>query len=171
MDVQHLTAQGSRFFDESDFESLIRQGQGRGHAAQSSPDDQTVLVDGQGFSDKGLQESRPGDGHPHQFDRLFRGHVRLGGVDPGTLVPDVGQFEQVGIQSRLAQGFAEKGLVGPRGAGGDHHPVQPVLLDPLLDFGKTRVRTGVHGVRGDDHVGIAGNGRGHLFHIHRAARC
>ena len=54
-------------------------------------------------------------------------------VDPGALVADVGHLEEIGIESSLGHGVAEKRLVGSRSAGGDHHPIQTVFGDLLLD--------------------------------------
>ena len=43
----------------------------------------------------------------------------------------VRQLEEVGVQSRLPERFAEQGLMRPGRAGGHHDPVEPVFVDAL----------------------------------------
>ena len=52
-------------------------------------------------------------------------------VHPAALVPDVGHLEEVLVQARLPEGSPEEGLMGPRGAAGDHYPVEVVFKDLL----------------------------------------
>ena len=87
-------------------------------------------------------------------------------MNPGALVPDVGHLEEVGVQSRLANGVAEDGLVGARRAGGDNDPVQSVLGDALLDQLQGVGGTGVDGVLGEDNVGQGLGVVYHGLHVH-----
>ena len=57
----------------------------------------------------------------------------------------------------------------PGRAGRYDHPVEPVFFDPLFNFRKTRVRTGIHGMRGNNHMGVVGDGLGYFFDIN--GRC
>ena len=108
-------------------ESLVGQRQRGGHAAQAAADDDAGLVHRERAAFEGPERARPGDGHFHQFNRLFGGGFRRVRMHPGTLVADVGHFEQIRVQTRFAQRFAEQRLVRSRGAGGHHDAVEPVL--------------------------------------------
>ncbi|OPY06354.1 MAG: hypothetical protein A4E66_02235 [Syntrophus sp. PtaB.Bin001] len=88
-------------------------------------------------------------------------------MDPGTLIPDVGQLEEIGIQPGLPQGLPEKGFVSLGSAGRHHDPVEPVFFNLFLDLREAGIRAGVHRVGGDGHIGIAGNRCGHLFDVDR----
>ena len=65
-------------------------------------------------------------------DRLGRG-LWGAGVDPGAVLPDVGDLHQEGIKPGFLGGGAEGGLVHGRGTGGYHHPGESMFLDRLLD--------------------------------------
>ena len=80
-----------------------------------------------------LQQPRLGQRHPHQVLGFLRGLLRLVHVHPGTLVADVGHLKQIGIEAGLCHRVAEQRLMGSRGAGGHHHPIQIVFSDLLLD--------------------------------------
>ena len=152
MNIVQGAAQTAGLLDQMDVESLVGERQRGGHAAQSAADDDAGLVHRQRAAFEGPERARPGDGHFHEFNRLFGGGFRHGRVHPGTLVADVGHFEQVRVQPGFAQGFAEQRLVRPRGAGGHHDAVEPVLMDHVLDVGQARVGTGEHGVGRQHHV-------------------
>ena len=85
--------------------------------------------------------------------RLFGGFRFLAHVHPGALVADVGHLEEVLVETRLPDRLLEQGLVGPRRAGGDDHPVQAVLLDRLLDLLLGILRAGVEIFVHVHHVG------------------
>ena len=96
---------------------------------------------------------RPTDGHAYQIDRLPCSSVVVRSVYPGALVADVRHFQQVGVQRGVAEGIAEDGLVGSRGAGGDHDPIETMLGDRLLELLLAVVRAGIDVVLGEGHVG------------------
>ena len=56
-------------------------------------------------------------------------------MNPGILVPDIGHFKQIFVQAAGLKGFHENGFMGLGGAGGHHHPVQPVFPDQLPSSG------------------------------------
>ena len=105
-----------RLFDQMRGESLVGQRQRGGHAAEAAADHDAGLVHRERSALEGPERARPGDGHSHQFNRLFGGGFRRVRVHPRTLVADVGHFEQIRVQTRFAQRFAEQRLVCPRGA-------------------------------------------------------
>ncbi|GAH46854.1 unnamed protein product, partial [marine sediment metagenome] len=74
-------------------------------------------------------------------------------MDPGTLVSDIDHFKEIRVHPRLPANRPEKRLVGTGRTGGNHNPIQVVLLDPLLDFFETRVCTSVKIPRGIHDVG------------------
>ena len=114
-------------------EALLGQVQGGGHTGQAGADNQSALVHGESFPVEGKGRDDPGNGTPSQILGLFGGLFRLLLVDPGALLPDVGELKQVWVQTGLLNGFLEKRLVGARGAGAYHDPVDLLLLDHLLD--------------------------------------
>ena len=104
-----------------------------------------------------LQQPGPCHGHLDQVLGLCGGPLPVVQVHPAAVLPDVGHFEQVGVQPRLDAGGSEGGLVQPGGAGGHDHPIELVLPDVGLDLLLARIRTGVHRVRGQHHI-VQGSG-------------
>jgi len=107
--------------------------QSRGHARHATSDDQALLIELHAKLLDGFQERNLGNGHAHQVLCLLRRLFGFRLVNPGVLVPDVGQLEEITVEPRLSDGFLEKGFMGPGSARGHHHPVQPVLMDGIPD--------------------------------------
>ena len=149
-------------------ESLAGDGQGCGHPGHPSPDDHGGGEDIQLDLLLGLQEGGPGHSHAHQVLGLLGGLVPLLHVHPGALVPDIGELEEVLVQSRLLAGLAEEGLVGPGGARCHKHPVELMLLDGILDGGQPVLGAGIEVVLSVDHVGQGGGVLGHRRHVQEA---
>ena len=112
------------------------------------------------------QAARPGNGHLDQLDGFLGGGFRFRRMHPGALVSDISQFEEVLVQSRLTQCFAENRLVSPRRAGSHDNTVETVLANHFFNILQTAVRAGEHGVRGEDDIRLSGYGRGNPLHIH-----
>ena len=77
-------------------------------------------------------------------------------MHPGILFADIGQFKEIGIETGFTQGVAKKRLMGSRGAGRHHHPIQTVFIDGSLDFLLAGVGTGVFIADGQNHLGQCG---------------
>ena len=101
-------------------------------AGDPASDDQCGIGDREGLLFLGLQPPRPFHGATHEVLGLDRGLFGLVEMDPRTLVPDVGHFEQVGVKAGFAQRLLEQGFVGSRCARGYDHAVEVVLFDDLL---------------------------------------
>ena len=84
-------------------------------------------------------------------------------VHPRALVADVGHGEEVLVQPALAQRLLEEDLVRARRAGGHDQPVEPVLLDHVLDVLLVGVGAGVEAGLGVADVGQLGGLLGHLL--------
>ena len=54
-------------------------------------------------------------------------------MDPGALLADVGELEEVGVQPARLQRALEQRLVRARRARGDDHAREPLFLDRLGD--------------------------------------
>jgi hypothetical protein len=88
-------------------------------------------------------------------------------MDPGTLIPDIGHFEKVFIQSGFTQTFLKKGLMGPGGTGSHNSPIKPLFPDDLLHRFLTVGGTGEEVVIGMGHSGQgAGIFRGCIYIHH-----
>jgi hypothetical protein len=72
---------------------------------------------------------------------------------PGTLVPDVSHFEEIFIETYFPDGVLEKRFMSSRGAGGNHNPVQGMLLNDLLHFLLSVLSTGIEVLIHVYHVG------------------
>jgi hypothetical protein len=90
-------------------------------------------------------------------------------VHPGVLVADVGHFEQILVQARLADGLLKQRLVGARRARGHHHAVDLLLLDDLLDVVLVVLRAGEQVVFHMHHVRQGAGVVAHRRHIGHAA--
>ncbi len=55
-------------------------------------------------------------------------------VHPAALVPDVGHFEEIAVQSGILQGSLKSRFMGSGRTRGDHHPVEVMLNYFLFDF-------------------------------------
>ncbi len=53
-------------------------------------------------------------------------------MHPGALIPDIGHFEEILVETYLPNGLLKQRLVGAGRAGGNHYPVQIVFLHSLL---------------------------------------
>ena len=129
--LEGVAAQPVSAFHQVHFITLLRQGQGGGHARDPATDDQGLFVDPHGEVGQRLQQPGLGHRHVHQVPALGRGRLRLVLMHPGALVADVGHLEEILVEAGVAQHILEDGLVGGGAAGRHHHPVQVVLLDHL----------------------------------------
>ena len=135
-------------FHQVDLESLLGQVQGRGHSGHASADHQAGLVDRQIELLQGFQIDRAGDRHADDVLGLLGGFFLLFGVDPGAMLADIGHVEEVLVDAPFAEGVPEQRLVGPRGAGGDNHAVEPLFPNRVGDL--------LRGVRGADEEAFLG---------------
>ena len=141
---RHRAAQAVALLDQVDGEALVGQGQGGRHAGDAAADHQGRVVHRRGGFLQGHEVRPPGP--PPCGTRSIALSVAASGVarvDPGALVADVGHLQQVGIEPGIAERVAEDRLVRPRRAGGDHHPVQAMLGDLVLDAVLVVVGAGV----------------------------
>ena len=128
VNIVEMAAQAVGPLDQMDLETLIGQRQRRGHAAQAAADDDARLIDRERAAFQRRQQCAPGRSAIFTSSTAFSVAIsRRGRMHPGTLVADVGHLEQIRVQTRLAQRFAEQRLVRPRRAGGHHDAVEPML--------------------------------------------
>ena len=165
MDVAKIAAQGRVLLHQVHLEALVGDAQRRGHARQPAADNQRRCRHRQLAGLQRLQMPRPGDGHGHQVHGLIGGRHGVVLVDPGALVADVGHRKEVLVEPALAQRLLEEDLVRPRRTGGHHQPVEPVLLDHVLDVLLVGVRAGVEAGFGVADVGHLGRLAGYPFHV------
>ena len=165
-DLAQLAAQLSLFFDQVNGETLVSQAQRRGHARQAAAQNQRCLRDRLLSGFQRLEAPRAAHGHVHEIDGLFRGGDGIVAMDPRALIADVGHREQVGIESRVAQGFLEENLVRARRTRSHHQAVQLVLADHVLDVLLVGIRAGVQARLGVRHARHLARTFRHLIHVH-----
>ncbi len=108
--------------------------QGGGHSGNAAADDQDILVDGETVIFEWMGLGHRAHSHAHQILGFLRGLFRQMGMDPGRLIANIGNLDQVFVQSGLADGFLKLGLMGPGRTAADDHPVQSVVNDALLNL-------------------------------------
>ena len=158
VDAGDVAAQVVVALDEVDLAARVRQVERRGHARDAAADHERARahVDRAALERLVLGDAQDG-GAGERLGLLGRAGRVV--VHPAALLADVGHLEEVGVDAGLLQRLAEGRLVHPRAAGGDHDPVQPVLLDVLDDHLLAGV--GAHVLVGPRH-GDAGQGGGGL---------
>jgi len=169
--VEHaeVAAQLFALFQQQAVKTLGGQGQGRSHAGDAAADDQRPGSDRHGLLRQGLHAAGLGHGHPHQVPGFVGGRFGLIGMDPGALVADVDHLDQAAVEPGVLEGLLKERFVGPGGAGGDDHPVQPVFPDLFLEHLLGVLRAGIEAVGMIDHPLHAFGGLLDLGHIdHRA---
>ena len=166
LEVSSISPQPVRLLHQIHGIALAGQGQSCGEARHPAARHQGGTAQGKVGLLKGRSQISLGHGHPDQIDRLDGGRVRVFGVDPGIVVPDIGHLDEIFVQAGGDQGLLEKGLVGPGGAGGHHDPVEVVFRNPL---GDEVLGVGGAGEEVVLHMGHVGQGPGvfrHRLHIH-----
>ena len=100
---------------------------------------------GQGHPALGQGNRIPHLGQPHadQLQGLHQGRVRFPGVHPGAVLPEVDDFQEIGVDAVFGQQVPKGGLVELGGAGRHHQAVQAELLDILGDILLARLGAGV----------------------------
>ena len=127
-------AQLVALFRQIDLKALIGKTQGGGHAGNSTPDYQDVLVHRQTLIGERLSLDCRADRH---LEEILGFGCRLGrrtGMDPGGLIADVGDLHQVLVETCPTQEFLEFGLVGAGRTAADDHPVELLFLDGFTDI-------------------------------------
>ena len=96
---------------------------------------------GQGHLALGQGDRLPHLGQPHadQLQGLHQRRFRFLGVHPGAVLPEVDDFQEIGIDAVFGQQVPKGGLVELGGAGRHHHAVQTELLDILGDIPLARL--------------------------------
>ena len=91
---------------------------------------------GQGHLALGQGDRVPHLGQPHadQLQGLHQRCFRFPGVHPGAVLPEVDDFQEIGIDAVFGQQAPKGGLVELGGAGRHHQAVQTELLDILGDI-------------------------------------
>jgi hypothetical protein len=72
-------------------------------------------------------------------------------VNPGTLFPDIGDVEEIGIKPFGGDGISKSNFMHPWRTGGNHDPVNREFTDIPLDQILSRVRAEITVVPGDFH--------------------
>ena len=85
------------------------------------------------------------------------------------MLADVGHVDVVLVHARFAQGVAKQRLERARRAGGDHHPVQPLVADGVRDRLGGIGGAGKQGIFDVDHARQAQGVLGDIGHIDDAA--
>ncbi len=106
---------------------------------------------GQGHLALGQGDRIPHLGQPHadQLQGLHQGRVGFPGVDPGAVLPEVDDFQEIGVDAVFGQQAPKGGLVELGGAGRHHHAVQTELLDILGDIFLARLGAGIEMIPAD----------------------
>ena len=86
-----------------------------------------------------------------------------------ALIPQIHQFQQIGIQSHLPYGPLEKRLMGAVAAPGDNHPVQLMLPDTVLNVRQRLRETSQLDHFGQGDVGPTARLGNQLAHIQEMA--
>ena len=106
--------------------------QGSLDTRNTPPYDQGVLVYRRTLGEERLMVLHPG--HRCTDERLgFLGRLTPVLVDPGCMLADIGHLKKEGIEARPLASPTEGGFVHVGRAGGDHNPVQSVLLNVVLN--------------------------------------
>ena len=168
VELAGMAAQEILFLYQGDVVALVGQAQGGLHTGHAAADNQTGLGDRQiEFLQRRLQ-AHSGHGHADLVLGPMGGGFRLVLVNPGALIPDVGHLKEVLVEAGFLDGLLEGGFMGARRAGGHHHAVEVVLLDPFLDESLGVLGAGKQAVL---HEGDMGQGAGvvpHRLHIDHA---
>ena len=128
-----VAAQRVTFFHQEYVISLVGNGQGRGHASQPATDNQGRAVERTAFLVVWLEVTGPGRAHAHLLLGLAGRACWIVGVDPGAVVAQAHEFQQLGIQAFLLNHVVEQRQMRARSTGADNHPVQIVLPDGGTD--------------------------------------
>ena len=129
MDLPGHPAKVGFFFEQINFEPLLGYTQGAGHTGRSAADHQGRLVDRQIKFLQRLQMRGPGHRHADDVLCLFCGVLLLLGVDPGAVLADIGEFEEVLVDPRFTAGVPEQRFVSSRSTGRQHQPVKTFFDD------------------------------------------
>ena len=108
---------------------------------------------GQGHLALGQGDRIPHLGQPHadQLQGLHQRCFRFLGVHPGAVLPDVDDFQEIGIDAVFGQQAPKGGLVELGGAGRHHHPVQSELFDILGYIPLARLGARIEMIPADRH--------------------
>ena len=74
-------------------------------------------------------------------------------MNPGIVIPDIGHFKQIFVQTGVDQGFLEQGFMGFGGTGRHHDPVQIFLFDDADQIVLCVLGTGIEVVGCKLHIG------------------
>src|SRR3990172_2661689 len=149
----HAPADGRLFLYQDDLVPGIGDIQRRLNAGDAAPDDQGPLGQADLSGGEGLVQQGLGHRHAGQVYGLLRGGFLVVPVDPAVLLPDVSNLQHIGVEAGVAHGLAEGVLVHAWRAGGDNHPVEPVLLDGLADAPLAHLGAHVLALFHQDHLG------------------
>jgi hypothetical protein len=148
VELAHVPAHRGRLLDDVDLEARVRDIECGLDAGYPCADHEAGRDDVHFLLLESLEQQGFGDGGLDQFLGLLR---RFGVVfvDPRALLAYVGHLEEVRVQPRFLECLAEGRLVHPGGARGNDHPVEPLILDVVLDQVLARVRAHVGVLAGD----------------------
>ena len=165
VDLGHFPADGRLLLHNVHREARLGNIQGGLNPGDTAADDQGALGHRTLPGGEGGVQLHLGNGRPAQDNGLFRGHLPVL-VNPGALLPDIGNFHQVGVQPRSGGSLPEGGLMHPGGAGADHHPGEFVLANGLNQQILAGLGAHILIVRGIDHPRLPAQGLGHRLDVH-----
>ena len=165
VNLGHFPPNGRLFLHQIYLKSGLSNVQGRLDAGDASANDQGPLGHGTLPGRQGCVQLDLGNGRPAQNHRLFRG-LFFALMNPGALLPDIGNFQHVRVQAGPADCLAKCGFMHPGGAGANHHTGKAVLPDGLHDQVLSGLGTHIRILCGVDNPRFFSKGLRHLDHIH-----
>ena len=162
----HAPADGRLLFHNVHLEPGVGNVQRGLDTGDAAADDQRPLGHLTGTGQKRRVQMHLGNGSPHENDGLLGCLLHIF-MNPGAVLPDVGDFHQIGVQPVLFRTLAEGGLMHPGRAGADHQAIQLLFPDGLGNAGLTRLGAHIGIVLGVYHARLPKRQLHHLFHIHR----
>jgi hypothetical protein len=89
-------------------------------------------------------------------------------MNPGALIPDVGHFEEIAIETCLTNRVLEEGFMGSGRTRGNDDAVQPMFFDLLLHQFLGILRTGVEVILHMDDARQCSGIFGHCRDVHHS---
>ena len=147
----HVPPQIGLPFEQGHLKTCFRHVFGCRQSRNSPSDDQSGGDHGGFFFLKGFLKMHAGNRRGHQLLRLLRGNLAVR-MHPGTLLPDIGLLEIVGVDPTLLHDLSKGRLVHPGGAGRDNHSVQLMFPDIFPNHLLSRIGTHVLVILGEHDI-------------------
>ncbi|OPY08641.1 MAG: hypothetical protein A4E66_01834 [Syntrophus sp. PtaB.Bin001] len=134
------------------FMTLFGYGERANHTGDSPAHDKSIVVDGKIKFLQGLQTTGSCDRHPQEVLGLLCRFFFFFLMNPGVVLPDIGHFIVVLVDSSFPDGVPEQHFQSSGGAGRDNHAVESQFSGLVGNFLGGVRRTGKQLLLGIDHV-------------------